>query len=160
MRNRYVAEMLLVYPIQTRGTDKNKISGETSYFSSFCRPWTINKGRGKIRNESILWNWSFHRITTNVRLVFSRRSRSDLFHGKQGGTYLKLNRRSDAWPRQPSSTPHFPKGNWIPVAEKAQPPSLKGARCCALALKVGLTYGLDVGPSADNTTYVWFLKCR
>ena len=160
MRNRDVAEMLLVNPMQTRGIDENKSSGETSYLSSFRRPWTINKWRGAIQNESIHWNWSFHWITTNVRLVFSRRSRSDLFHGKQGGNYLKLNGRSNAWPREPSSTPHNPKGTCIPVAEKAQSPPLEGARCCALALKVGLTYGLDVGPSADNTTYVRFLKCH
>ena len=65
---------------------------------------------------------------------------------------MKLNGRSDAWPSQPLSTPHNPKGIWLPVAEKAQSPPLKGARCCALALRVGLNYGLDVGPSADNTT--------
>ena len=95
-----------------------------------------------------------------MRLVFSRRSRADLFYGKQGGNYLKFNERSNAWPRQPLLTPHNLKGTWIPVSEKEQTPPLKGARFCALALKVGLTYGLDAGPSADNTTYVLFLKCH
>ena len=152
MRNWDVEEMLLVYPMQTRGVDKNKSSGKTSYISSLRHPWTINKVRGVIRSESIRWNWSFHWITTNVRLFFSRCSRVDLFHGKKGGNYLKLNGRVDACPRQPLPTPHNPKGIWLPVAEKAQSPPLEVAGCCALALKVGLNYGLDVGPLADNTT--------
>ena len=87
-----------------------------------------------------------------MRLVFSRRSRTDLFHGKQDGNYLKLNGRSDAWPRQPLSTQNNPKGTWLPVAGKALSPPLEGARCCTLALKVGSNYGLDVGPSDDNLT--------
>ena len=147
-------------PMRTRGIEKNNSIGESSYISSYRCPWTINKGHGAIWDELIRWNWSFHRITINVRLDFSRRSRADMFQGKQGGNYLKLNERSDAWSRQLLSTPHNPKVKWIPVDEKAQSPPLEGAICCALALKVGLTYGLDVGPSADNTTYVQFLKCH
>ena len=150
----------LLTPWEKEALTKDKNSGETSYLSSFRRLWTINKGQGAMRDEPIRWNWSFHWITTNVRLVFSRRSRADPFHSKQGGNYLKLNRRSNAWYCQPSLNPHNLKGNWIPVAEKAQSPPLEGSRCCALALKVGLTYGIDVGPLADNTTYVRFLKCH
>ena len=56
MINRDVAEMLLIYPMRTRGVDENNSSGETSYLSSFRLPRTINTGRGAIRNESISWN--------------------------------------------------------------------------------------------------------